>query len=44
MPLAFITMWAFSVTDKSVQGTLDRRAYHELLVSSEYGPTDHVKM
>ena len=44
MPLAFITMWIFSVTDKSVQGTLDRRAYHELLVSSEYGPTDHLKM
>jgi cation/acetate symporter len=40
MPLAFITMWFFSVTDKSVQGALDRKAYHDLLVSSEYGPTD----
>lgn len=41
MPLAFITMWFFSVTDKSAQATLDRKAYHELLVSSEYGPTDN---
>ena len=41
MTLAFITMWFFSVTDKSAQATLDRKAYHELLVSSEYGPTDN---
>jgi hypothetical protein len=34
-------MWIFSVTDKSLQGAMDRIAYNELLVSSEYGPTDN---
>ena len=40
MPLAFIAMWFFSVTDKSVRGKLDRRNYHDLLIRSEYGPKD----
>lgn len=38
MPLAFIAMWFFSVSDKSVRGKLDRSNYHDLLVRSEYGP------
>ena len=40
MPLAFIAMWFFSVTDKSDRAKLDRRNYHDLLVRSEYGPRD----
>ena len=37
MPLAFVTIWFFSITDKSARGELDRSNYHELLVRSEYG-------
>ena len=40
MPLAFFTMWFFSVTDQSDRAELDRRNYHDLLVRSEYGPED----
>ena len=38
MPLAFVTVWFFSVTDSSTRGELDRSNYHDLLVRSEYGP------
>ena len=36
-PLAFVALWLFSVTDKSKQAELDRRAFDELLIRSETG-------
>jgi cation/acetate symporter len=40
LPLALIVTWVFSVTDKSVRGTIDRENYSKLLLRSEYGPDD----
>ncbi|MGS2722206.1 cation/acetate symporter ActP [Porticoccus sp. GXU_MW_L64] len=37
MPLAFIAIWFFSVTDKSAQAQTERDAYTEQLVRSETG-------
>jgi cation/acetate symporter len=40
MPLAMMTTWFFSVSDKSARAEIDRANYHELLIRSEYGPED----
>jgi len=40
LPLALLTTWVFSVTDKSARATEDRDNYNKLLIRSEYGPED----
>ncbi len=42
LPLALLTTWLFSVTDNSARAAIDRDNYTQLLIRSEYGPTDGV--
>jgi len=37
MPLAFLAIWIFSVTDKSARGVQDREAFDDLVIQSETG-------
>ena len=37
VPVTFIFIWFFSVTDNSQRGHLDRQNYHKLLLKSEFG-------
>ena len=37
MPLAFLCIWLFSITDKSAQATLDKEGYEAQRVRSETG-------
>lgn len=37
MPLAFVTAWVFSTSDRSARAAIDRNNYHDLLLKSEYG-------
>lgn len=38
LPLAFLTAWLVSTTDRSARASCDRENYHKLLVQSELGP------
>ncbi len=40
MPMALLTTWFVSVSDRSARGEIDRSNYHDLLIRSEYGPDD----
>ncbi|MCR8921886.1 cation/acetate symporter ActP [Dasania sp. GY-MA-18] len=40
MPLSFIAIWLFSVTDNSTRGKTDRAGYAEMLVQAELGHID----
>ena len=42
LPLALLTTWFVSVSDRSARAQVDRDNYHELLVRSEFGPDDGV--
>jgi cation/acetate symporter len=39
MPLAFVSVWLFSVTDRSARGTKEREAFNAQFVQSETGIT-----
>ena len=39
MPLAFICVWVFSVTDRSARGARERKAFDAQFVQSETGIT-----
>ena len=42
LPLALLTTWVFSASDRSARAKVDRENYHKLLLRSEYGPDDGV--
>jgi len=44
LPLALGVTWVVSVSDRSARAVIDRRNYHDLLIRSEYGPGDAVKV
>jgi len=39
MPLAFVSVWLFSVTDRSARGAKEREAFNAQFVQSETGIT-----